>query len=192
MTNSNNQKRRCSWVSNDPLYINYHDNEWGIAQYDSLKLFEKICLEGQQAGLSWITVLKKREEYRRCFYNFDPQKIIQLSNEDIERLLQNTGLIRNRLKLNGIVKNAHAYLAMQRRGEDFSAFIWSFVNHTPIVNSYKHLSEVPISTEIAETLSKALKKKGFTFVGATICYAFMQSMGLVNDHVEDCFKKITR
>lgn len=192
MTNSNNQKRRCSWVSSDPLYINYHDNEWGIAQYDSLKLFEKICLEGQQAGLSWITVLKKREEYRRCFYNFDPQKIIQLSNEDIERLLQNTGLIRNRLKLNGIVKNAHAYLAMQRRGEDFSAFIWSFVNHTPIVNHYKHLSEVPISTEIAEKMSKALKKKGFTFVGATICYAFMQSMGLVNDHVEDCFKKITR
>lgn len=181
--------KRCSWVTNDPLYINYHDNEWGYPQYDSLKLFEKICLEGQQAGLSWITVLKKREEYRRCFFNFDPEKIIQLNAIDIESLLKNKGLIRNRLKLNSIVKNAHAYLAMQNNNEDFSQFIWSFVDGKPIVNHYKDKSEVPVSTEISDKMSKALKKRGFSFVGSTICYAFMQSMGLVNDHFEDCFKK---
>ncbi|OCL21773.1 DNA-3-methyladenine glycosidase [Gilliamella sp. wkB72] len=181
--------KRCSWVTKDPLYINYHDNEWGYPQYDSLKLFEKICLEGQQAGLSWITVLKKREEYRRCFFNFDPEKIIQLNAIDIESLLKNKGLIRNRLKLNSIVKNAHAYLVMQNNNEDFSQFIWSFVDGKPIVNHYKDKSEVPVSTEISDKMSKALKKKGFSFVGSTICYAFMQSMGLVNDHFEDCFKK---
>ena len=181
--------KRCSWVSNDPLYIDYHDNEWGYPQYDSLKLFEKICLEGQQAGLSWITVLKKRDEYRRCFFNFEPEKIIQLTATDIELLLENTGLIRNRLKLNSIVKNAHAYLAMKNNNEDFSQFIWSFVDGKPIINHYKDISEVPVSTEISDKMSKALKKRGFTFVGTTICYAFMQSMGLVNDHFEDCFKK---
>lgn len=181
--------KRCSWVTNDPLYINYHDNEWGYPQYDSLKLFEKICLEGQQAGLSWITVLKKREEYRRCFFNFDPEKIIQLNAIDIESLIKNKGLIRNRLKLNSIIKNAHAYLAMQNNNEDFSQFIWSFVDGKPIANHYKDKSEVPVSTEISDKMSKALKKKGFSFVGSTICYAFMQSMGLVNDHFEDCFKK---
>ena len=181
--------KRCSWVSNDPLYIDYHDNEWGYPQYDSLKLFEKICLEGQQAGLSWITVLKKRDEYRRCFFNFEPEKIIQLTAIDIELLLENKGLIRNRLKLNSIVKNAHAYLAMQNNNESFSQFIWSFVDGKPIINHFKDKSEVPVSTEISDKMSKALKKRGFTFVGTTICYAFMQSMGLVNDHFEDCFKK---
>lgn len=183
------QLLRCSWVSNDPLYIAYHDNEWGIPQFNSLKLFEKICLEGQQAGLSWITILKKRDEYRRCFFNFEPEKIIKLTAEDIELLLQNKGLIRNRLKLNSIIKNAHAYLAMQNNGENFSEFIWSFVDGKPIINHYKEMSEVPITTEISDKMSKALKKRGFTFVGSTICYAFMQSMGLVNDHFEDCDKK---
>ena len=181
--------KRCSWVSNDPLYIDYHDNEWGYPQYDSLKLFEKICLEGQQAGLSWVTVLKKRDEYRRCFFNFQPEKIIQLTATDIELLLENTGLIRNRLKLNSIVKNAHAYLAMQNNNESLSQFIWSFVDGKTIINHFKDKSEVPVSTEISDKMSKALKKRGFTFVGTTICYAFMQSMGLVNDHFEDCFKK---
>ena len=181
--------KRCSWVSNDPLYIDYHDNEWGHPQYDSSKLFEKICLEGQQAGLSWITVLKKRDEYRRCFFNFEPQKIIQLTATDIESLLENEGLIRNRLKLNSIVKNAHAYLAMQNNNEDFSQFIWSFVNGKPIINHFNDISEVPVSTEISDRMSKALKKRGFSFVGSTICYAFMQSMGLVDDHFETCFKK---
>ena len=150
--------KRCSWVSNVPLYIDYHDNEWGYPQYDSLKLFEKICLEGQQAGLSWITVLKKRDEYRRCFFNFQPEKIIQLTATDIELLLENTGLIRNRLKLNSIVKNAHAYLAMQNNNESFSQFIWSFVDSKPIINHFKDKSEVPVSTEISDKMSKALKK----------------------------------
>lgn len=185
----NNQQKRCSWVSNDPLYIDYHDKEWGYPQYDSLKLFEKICLEGQQAGLSWITVLKKRDEYRRCFFNFEPQKIIQLTTTDIESLLENKGLIRNRLKLNSIVKNAHAFLAMQNNNEDFSQFIWSFVNGKPIINHFNDISEVPVSTEISDRMSKALKKRGFSFVGSTICYAFMQSMGLVDDHFDTCFKK---
>lgn len=183
-----NQKMiRCDWVSNDPLYIDYHDNEWGKPQHDSLKLFEKICLEGQQAGLSWITVLKKRDEYRRCFYHFDPIKIITMTDSDIDTLMQNTGLIRNRLKLNAIIKNAQAYLNMQKNSEDFAQFIWSFVDNQPLVNDFNNLSEVPASTEISEKMSKALKKKGFTFVGSTICYAFMQSMGLVNDHILNCF-----
>lgn len=186
---NNTKKTRCEWVLNDQIYIDYHDNEWGIAQYDSLKLFEKICLEGQQAGLSWITVLKKRDEYRRSFFNFDPYKIIQLMPEDIEHLLENKGLIRNRLKLNSIVKNAHAYLNMQKNGEDFSQFIWSFVDNKPTINHFKDKSEVPVSTDISDKMSKALKKRGFSFVGSTICYAFMQSMGLVDDHFENCFKK---
>ncbi|WP_392551983.1 DNA-3-methyladenine glycosylase I [Orbus wheelerorum] len=178
---------RCAWVSTDPLYIDYHDKEWGKPEHNSLKLFEKICLEGQQAGLSWITVLKKRAEYRRCFYHFEPQKIIKMTDSDIELLMQNTGLIRNRLKLNAIIKNAHAYLAMQQNGEDFAKFIWSFVDDKTIINHFANLTEVPTSTDISERMSKALKKKGFTFVGSTICYAFMQSMGLVDDHFIDCF-----
>lgn len=178
---------RCNWVSNDPLYIDYHDKEWGKPQYDSLVLFETICLEGQQAGLSWITVLKKRAEYRRCFYNFNPHKIVKMTEHDVDLLMQNTGLIRNRLKLNAIIKNAHAYIAMQKKGEDFSQFIWSFVNGKPIINYYQSLADVPTHTEISDSLSKALKKRGFTFVGSTICYAFMQAIGLVDDHFKDCF-----
>ncbi|QIQ22282.1 DNA-3-methyladenine glycosylase I [Zophobihabitans entericus] len=177
--------KRCSWVSDDPIYIEYHDKEWGKPQHSSIKLFEKICLEGQQAGLSWITVLKKREEYRRCFFNFDPKKIIKI--ESIEPMMENKGLIRNRLKLNAIIKNAKAYLEMQKNGEDFAEFIWSFVDNKTIVNHYKAMKDVPASTEISDKMSKALKKKGFTFVGSTICYAFMQSMGLVDDHFEECF-----
>lgn len=183
------QQNRCAWVSDDPLYIDYHDNEWGKPQHDSQKLFEKICLEGQQAGLSWITVLKKRDEYRHCFFKFNPQKIAKMTDNDIQQLLLNKGLIRNRLKLYGIVKNAKAYLAMQQNGEDFSQFIWSFVNHKTIVNHFSSINDFPASTEISDKMSKALKKRGFTFVGSTICYAFMQSMGLVEDHFEDCFCK---
>ena len=181
----NKEKMRCGWASNDQIYIDYHDNEWGKPQFDSVKLFEKICLEGQQAGLSWITVLKKRDEYRRCFFDFDPTKIIKIDN--IEPYMANAGLIRNKLKINAIIKNAHAYLNMQANGEDFSQFIWSFVDGKPIINHYHSLSDIPASTEISDRLSKALKKKGFTFVGSTICYAFMQSMGLVNDHLTNCF-----
>lgn len=178
-------KQRCEWVNADPLYEHYHDFEWGKIQRDGQKLFEKICLEGQQAGLSWITVLKKRDEYRRCFYDFNPHQIITIT--DIEPLLQNSGLIRHSAKLKAIINNAHAYLSMQQNGEDFASFIWSFVNDQPIINHYKHLSEVPTQTEISRAMSKALKKRGFSFVGPTTCYAFMQSMGLVNDHLTNCF-----
>ncbi len=180
---------RCSWAGDSEIYVNYHDNEWGKPEYDSQKLFEKICLEGQQAGLSWITVLKKREAYREAFYHFDPVKIAKMTEADLDQLMQNTGLIRHRAKLEAIVKNAKAYLAMQANGEDFSQFIWSFVNNQPQINDVPTLSAVPAKTSVSTAMSKALKKKGFVFVGETTCYAFMQSMGLVDDHLNSCFYK---
>ncbi|TDQ57718.1 DNA-3-methyladenine glycosylase I [Mesocricetibacter intestinalis] len=181
--------KRCSWCESSELYLNYHDNEWGKPEYDSLKLFEKICLEGQQAGLSWITVLKKRENYRHAFYFFDPVKIAAMTAQDIDRLAHNPGLIRHRAKLQAVVTNARAYLAMEKSGQNFSDFIWSFVDHRPRVNDIPELKAVPTKSEISAAMSKALKKKGFVFVGETICYAFMQSMGLVDDHLNDCFCK---
>ncbi len=180
---------RCSWAGDSEIYVNYHDNEWGKPEYDSQKLFEKICLEGQQAGLSWITVLKKRETYREAFYHFDPVKIAKMTEADLDQLMQNAGLIRHRAKLEAIVKNAKAYLAMQANGEDFSQFIWSFVNNKPQINDVPTLSAVPAKTSVSTAMSKALKKKGFVFVGETTCYAFMQSMGLVDDHLNSCFCK---
>ncbi|MGX3066764.1 DNA-3-methyladenine glycosylase I [Ursidibacter arcticus] len=180
---------RCSWAGDSQIYIDYHDHEWGKPEFNSQKLFEKICLEGQQAGLSWITVLKKREHYRAAFYQFDPQKIAKMSENDLDRLMENQGLIRHRAKLAAIIRNAKAYLAMQAEGEDFSQFIWSFVNGKPQVNNITDLSDVPAKTDISKAMSKALKKKGFVFVGETTCYAFMQSMGLVDDHLNHCFCK---
>lgn len=180
---------RCGWAGDSEIYIRYHDHEWGKPEFDSLKLFEKICLEGQQAGLSWITVLKKREAYRQAFFGFDPHKIAQMQESDIDKLMENTGLIRHRKKLEAIVKNAKAYLTMQANGEDFSQFIWSFVGGKPQINDVPTLANVPVKTETSQALSKALKKKGFVFVGETTCYAFMQSMGLVDDHLNDCFCK---
>lgn len=152
-------RKRCGWVDNSPIYIDYHDNEWGKPEYDSLKLFEKICLEGQQAGLSWITVLKKRENYRYAFHHFDPNKIVQMTTLDIDKLMQNAGLIRHRAKLEAIVKNAKAYLAMEKNGENFSQFIWSFVNHQPQANNVPNLASVPTKTAVSRAMSKALKKK---------------------------------
>ncbi|MDC2826210.1 DNA-3-methyladenine glycosylase I [Rodentibacter pneumotropicus] len=177
---------RCSWAGDLPIYIAYHDNEWGKPEFDSQKLFEKICLEGQQAGLSWITVLKKREAYRAAFHQFDPEKVAKMTALDIDACMQNEGLIRHRAKLEAIVKNANAYLAMEKCGENFSDFIWSFVNHRPMVNDVPDLSAVPTKTDISKAMSKALKKRGFVFVGETTSYAFMQSMGLVNDHINGC------
>ncbi|QIR12514.1 DNA-3-methyladenine glycosylase I [Avibacterium paragallinarum] len=182
-------KTRCGWAEGLAIYEDYHDNEWGRPEYDSVKLFEKLCLEGQQAGLSWITVLKKREHYRQAFHHFDPVKIAQMTEQDIDVLMQNAGLIRHRAKLEAIVKNAKAYLAMQKCGENFSDFIWAFVDHKPQINDIPDLSAVPAKTETSKQLSKALKKKGFVFVGETTCYAFMQSMGLVDDHLNACFCK---
>ena len=177
---------RCAWVGDSPIYIDYHDNEWGKPQFDSQKLFEKICLEGQQAGLSWITVLKKRDAYRAAFHHFEPKNVAKMTASDIDELMQNAGLIRHRAKLEAIVKNANAFLEMGKRGENFSDFIWSFVNHRPIINDVPDLSVVPAKTEISKAMSKALKKRGFVFVGETTCYAFMQAMGLVNDHINGC------
>ena len=177
---------RCGWVSQDPLYIAYHDNEWGVPETDSKKLFEMICLEGQQAGLSWITVLKKRENYSACFHQFDPVKVAAMQEEDVERLVQDAGIIRHRGKIQAIIGNARAYLQMEQNGEPFVDFVWSFVNHQPQVTQATTLSEIPTSTSASDALSKALKKRGFKFVGTTICYSFMQACGLVNDHVVGC------
>lgn len=178
---------RCGWVTSDPLYIAYHDKEWGIPQRDNQALFEMLCLEGQQAGLSWITVLKKRENYRKCFYNFDPVRVAKMGPKEVETLVLDSGIIRHRGKIQAIITNAQAYLAMEANGEDFSEFIWSFVEGTPKVNHWWSLAEAPATTPISDAMSKALKKKGFKFIGSTICYAFMQATGLVNDHMCNCF-----
>ncbi|RLM16261.1 DNA-3-methyladenine glycosidase [Gibbsiella quercinecans] len=178
--------KRCGWVTADPLYIDYHDNEWGQPTLSGQALFEMLCLEGQQAGLSWITVLKKRENYRRAFHQFDPQHIAAMTEQDIETLLQNSGIIRHRGKIEAIINNARAYLAMEAAGEDFVAFIWQFVDGKPLLNHWETLAQVPAKTPQSDAMSKALKKRGFKFIGSTTCYAFMQACGLVNDHLTHC------
>ena len=177
---------RCGWVSDDPLYQAYHDNVWGKPVYDSQELFAKLCLDGQQAGLSWITILKKQPNYEAAFANFDPSIIAQFDDEKVEALMQNPGIVRNRLKVNSIIKNARAYSAFVEQGNDFSAFLWGFVGGAPRINHFISLSQVPAQTPESEAMSKALKKMGFNFVGPTICYAFMQAVGMVNDHLVDC------
>ncbi len=179
------EKKRCKWVNTDPVYIAYHDEEWGVPIYDEKKLFEFLILEGMQAGLSWITILKRRENYRKAFDHFDAKKIAQYTPEKINELLTDPGIIRNRLKVEAIVKNAKTYLAMKEAGIDFSDYLWQFVNGKPIHNNDK---EIPATTLISDQMSKDLKKKGFKFVGSTICYAFMQAVGMVNDHTKDCFR----
>ncbi|MDN6631766.1 MAG: DNA-3-methyladenine glycosylase I [Enterobacterales bacterium] len=181
------KKIRCGWVSSDPLYISYHDNEWGQPVYDDAHLFELLCLEGQQAGLSWITVLKKRENYRNAFHHFDPRKVAAMTDEDIDALMQDAGLIRHRLKLDALAVNARASMTMQHAREECSQFLWSFTEGKPQLNRPETLANVPAKTEISDVMSKALKKKGFKFIGSTICYAFMQASGMVNDHVKTCF-----
>lgn len=181
--------KRCGWVTQDALYQDYHDNEWGKPCTDSQKLFELLCLEGQQAGLSWITVLKKRENYRRRFYQFDPRRIAQMTSDDVDMLMRGSGIIRHRGKIEAIIANARAWLEMESQGENFSDFVWSFVGHRPQLNHPASLAEVPAKTAISDAMSKALKKRGFKFIGSTICYAFMQAGGLVNDHVADCRRR---
>ncbi len=179
---------RCSWCGNDPLYVKYHDTEWGVPVYNDRKLFEKLILEGAQAGLSWITVLKKRAHYRKVFDRFNPEIIARYNKRKIEALLKDAGIIRNRLKVEGTVKNARAFLELREKEGKFKDFIWNFVDGDPIINKWKTLKQLPATTAISEKMSKTLKKKGFTFVGPTICYSFMQSMGLVNDHTIRCFR----
>lgn len=181
-------KTRCAWTTDDPLYIDYHDHEWGVPIYDDQQLFEFLILEGAQAGLSWITVLKKRENYRACFDNFNPQKIARYKANKVEKLLSNAGIIRNRLKIESAILNAQAYLEVIKEWDSFSNYIWHFVDGQPIQNNWKNLQQVPNKTLISDTMSKDLKKRGFKFVGSTICYAFMQAVGMVNDHTKDCFR----
>lgn len=182
------KKQRCQWCNDDPIYIEYHDNEWGKPVHDDRLLFEFLILEGAQAGLSWITVLKKRANYRKHFANFDPQKVAKFTDEKLEKILLDPGVIRNRLKIYGARKNAQAFLKVQKEFGSFDYYIWNFVGHQSIKNQWQHLSEVPASTTISDAISKDLKKRGFTFVGSTICYAFMQAIGIINDHTQTCFK----
>ena len=184
MTNAN----RCSWCGNDPLYVAYHDEEWGVPVYDDQTLFEFLILEGAQAGLSWSTILNKREGYRRAFDRFDVEKVARYDGVKISALLNDPGIVRNQLKVGSAVTNAQAFLKIQNEWGDFSDYIWSFVDGRPIQNSWRSLSEIPARTPIAETLSKDLKKRGFRFVGPTIVYAHMQATGMVNDHLVDCFR----
>ena len=177
----------CRWAKGDD-YLHYHNTEWGVPCHDRNKLFEKLCLEGQQAGLSWITVLRKREHYRACFYDFIPEGIARMTDNSIELLLKDAGLIRSRLKLFSIRKNAQALLAFEAQGGHFVDFIWSFVDGKPVINTPVRMADIPTQTPASEAMSKALKQLGFSFVGPTICYAYMQSMGLVNDHFINCPK----
>ena len=178
--------QRCSWCSNDPLYIAYHDDEWGKVEYDEARLFEMICLEGQQAGLSWITVLKKREHYRSHFFQYPIEKIAALTNDQLENKLSDAGLIRHLGKLKAIRDNAIAWLKLKEEVGDVSAWLWNFVDHQIPNNDVVNYREAPAQTEISQKLSKTLKKRGFKFVGPTTCYAFMQAVGMVNDHENHC------
>ena len=179
---------RCFWVNDDPLYIEYHDNEWGTPVYDDETLFEFLILETFQAGLSWITILKKRENFRKAFDNFDYKKIVKYPESKYESLLQNEGIIRNKLKIRSAISNAQLFMDVQKEFGSFSKFIWNYVDGKPIVNKFHKREDVPATTEISDTISKDLKKRGFKFVGSTIIYAFMQATGMVNDHTTDCFK----
>ncbi|MCL2919947.1 DNA-3-methyladenine glycosylase I [Shewanella litorisediminis] len=179
-------KVRCAWVGNDSLYQQYHDEVWGRPVYDAKELFAKLCLDGQQAGLSWITILKKQANYEAAFANFEPAIIADFDEVKVEELLQDPGIVRNRAKVNSIIRNARAYLSFVEAGNDFSDFLWGFVGNKPIVNHFGSIAEVPAQTPESEAMSKALKKLGFNFVGPTICYAFMQAVGMVNDHTVDC------
>lgn len=179
---------RCTWAGTDPLYVKYHDEEWGVPHYDDAHLFEMLILEGAQAGLSWITILRKRENYRRAFDGFNAAKIARYDAAKIQALLQNPGIVRNRLKVEGAVRNARAYLALQQEHGSVADFLWQFVDGRPTINRWKTLRDVPAKTAASDAMSKALQKRGFTFVGSTICYAFMQAVGMVNDHTLDCFR----
>lgn len=183
-----NRKHRCNWCVGDPLYETYHDEEWGVPVYDDDKLFEFLILETFQAGLSWITVLRKRENFRKAFDNFDYKKIAAYKQEKIDTLLQDAGIIRNKLKVNATVTNAQAFIKIQDEFGSFSNYIWGFINGKPINNGFKSLSEVPANTSLSDTISKDLKKRSFKFVGTTVVYAHMQATGMVNDHEVNCFR----
>src|SRR5574340_1039224 len=181
-------QRRCAWAGSDALYQAYHDREWGVPLHDDRRLFEFLVLEGAQAGLSWSTVLRKREGYRRAFDNFDARKISGYSEDTVARLLTNPEIIRNRLKINATITNARAFLKVQKEFGSFDNYIWRFVNGRPVQNRWKKITDIPSRTPESDAMSKDLIRRGFKFVGSTICYAFMQAVGMVNDHVVDCFR----
>jgi DNA-3-methyladenine glycosylase I len=181
-------RKRCQWCGDDPLYVSYHDEEWGVPLYDDQQLCEFLLLEGAQAGLAWITVLRKREGYRALFDNFDPEKIAGYSDKKLDKLLLNPAIIRNRLKVYSARRNARAFLETQAQHGSFSNYIWQFCDGTPLQNAPASMAEVPASTDLSDTISKDLKQRGFNFVGSTIVYAFMQATGMVNDHSRDCFR----
>jgi DNA-3-methyladenine glycosylase I len=183
-----NKEHRCAWGNNDPVYTIYHDREWGVPLHDDRKLFEMLILEGAQAGLSWITILKKREMYRKAFDNFDAKKIARYDKKKMRRLLNNEGIVRNRLKIAAAIRNARSFLDVQQEFGSFDRYIWRFIEGKPKVNRRKSLKDVPAQTTESEAMSKDLKQRGFKFVGPTICYAFMQACGMVNDHVTTCFR----
>lgn len=188
MDNTGTPLVRCAWCGESPLYQAYHDTEWGVPLHDDRALFELLTLEGAQAGLSWITVLKKRQNYRAAFAGFDPALVAQFGDAETAALLANPGIVRNRLKIASTIGNARAFLAIQAEFGSFDAWLWSFVDGRPIQNTFGSLREIQASTPLSDALSKALKKRGFRFVGSTICYAFLQAAGLVNDHTTDCFR----
>jgi DNA-3-methyladenine glycosylase I len=179
---------RCAWPSEDPLYRAYHDEEWGVPERDSRALWEKLVLDGFQAGLSWITILRKREAFREAFQGFDPEVVARFDQADVDRLLGNPGIVRSRAKIEATIGNARAYLAMQEAGEDFATFVWSFTGGQPIRNVWQHVGELPAETPLSRELSAALKRRGFKFVGPVIVYAWMQAVGMVNDHVVSCYR----
>jgi DNA-3-methyladenine glycosylase I len=182
------RKIRCDWCGRDPLYVAYHDNEWGVPLHDDRRLFEMLLLEGAQAGLSWLTILRKREEYRRAFQGFDVERVAAYSDPEVQRLLADPGIVRNRLKIEAAIRNARGILAVREASGSFDSFVWSYVDYRPRQNAWKTLADLPARTEISERMSRDLKKRGFNFVGPTICYAFMQAVGMVNDHTIDCFR----
>ncbi|MDX1595504.1 MAG: DNA-3-methyladenine glycosylase I [Nitrosopumilaceae archaeon] len=177
---------RCDWAKTEPN-VSYHDNEWGVPKHDDQELFEFLILEGAQAGLSWETILKRRNGYRRAFANFDPNKVSKFDKKKISQLLKDDSIIKNKLKINSAINNAKQFLKIQKEYQSFDNYIWSFVDHTPIKNNFKKHSEIPAYTPISKKISTDLKKRGFSFIGPTICYAYMQAIGMVNDHVVDCF-----
>lgn len=182
---SGDRLQRCNWVSDDPIYLDYHDKVWGVPVLDSQDLFAKLCLDGQQAGLSWLTILKKQANYETAFHHFDPERIVAMSDKDIEGLMHNPGIVRNRLKIASVIKNARGFLRIEE-SSSFSDFLWQFTEGQTIINAWDAHHQVPTATPESKAMSKALKKKGFSFVGETICYAFMQAVGMVNDHETGC------
>lgn len=181
-------KNRCAWCGEDPLYVSYHDDEWGVPVHDDRVLFEFLTLEGAQAGLSWITILKKREGYRKAFADFDPVKVARFTPKRVAKLLENPAIVRNKLKVNSAVTNAQAFLEVQDEFGSFDEYIWRFVDGKPIVNRFKTMKDIPATTPLSDTLSKDLKQRGFRFIGSTIVYAHMQATGMVNDHTVSCFR----